>query len=102
MENTWDDAWRAALDELELTVERAEELLRASDLVLLPDWEPPELPVRMPADQVERARVLLQRQLDTARKISMTAAATRQQLALADKLTSAGREKTPVYLDVTA
>lgn len=100
----WGTEWQVALDELEITVARAEELLRHPDAEQLPEfphWAPRNLGGPPPPDQMARARALLDRQ---QRVIADTAAAlssTRQQLGLAKKVqATAGHAQVPVYLDL--
>lgn len=68
----WTEAWSAALDHLELELERAEAML-ASQSVAAADvsraWTPPALPP-IPPDMVERARMIHQRQLDMAGRMT--------------------------------
>lgn len=68
----WSAAWSAALDDLELELERAEAML-ASQSVPPADitraWTPPALPP-IPPDMVERARMIHQRQLDMAGRMT--------------------------------
>jgi hypothetical protein len=104
--DTWRDAWRGALDELELTLEQTERLLAGE----VPDgpiegWTPPMLEGAIPAEYAVRARLLLGRQQAL---ISETLAATvgvRQKIELLDKLTGSrrgARDEQPVYVDLTA
>jgi hypothetical protein len=94
--------WEAALDRLELDVELAEQLLVSSAPVMPQPWEPPNLRGPMPDDLVPRARLLHERQLTAAHRITLAAAATRRQAALATKVTDTYTADVPVYLDVTA
>jgi hypothetical protein len=102
MEQTWDTAWSAALDELELSVEQAEQLLHTHDPEPIPPWQPPVLTGPPPPNQLERAHRLLERHQQVTRDIATAMVATRQQLALTDKMNRNRPQETPVYLDVTA
>ncbi len=94
--------WEAALDRLELDVGLAEQLLVSATPVLPQPWEPPTVRGPMPDDLVPRARLLHERQLAAAQKITLAASATRRQAALAAKVTDTITPDVPVYLDVTA
>lgn len=102
MDETWRGAWTAALDELELTVEHAEELLRANDPEPLPAWEPPTLTGPPPPEQLARAHVLLERHQRVTRELTQAITATRQQLAMTAKVAQTRAPEVPVYLDVNA
>jgi hypothetical protein len=102
MEQTWDTAWAAALDELELSVEQAELLLHTPEAPSLPPWQPPQLTGPPPPSQLERAHRLLERHLRVTHEVAEAMAATRQQLALTNKMNRNRPQETPVYLDVTA
>lgn len=102
----WHDAWAAALDELEVTLEAAERLLRGEEPEHdeTPAWQPPEMAGPMPAEHVARAQALLGRQRLLISQAAAAKVGVRQKLELLDKLTgSAGhRQSTPVYVDLTA
>jgi hypothetical protein len=104
MEQTWDTAWASALDELEMTVEQAELLLHSAEPEPepLPPWQPPALTGPPPPNQLERAHLLLERHLRVTHAVAEAMAATRQQLALTNKMNRNRPQETPVYLDVTA
>ncbi len=106
MQPEWRQAWVQALDELELTLAAAELLLvTGHEETRVPAWTPPTVQGPLPADLVDRAGALLERQ---RRVIAETAAAltgTRRQLDLLDKLTGlsgARQAARPVYVDLTA
>ena len=102
MDDSWDLAWVAALDELELSVERAEKLLRSVDPGPLPPWQPPTVTGPPPPEQLERAHLLLERHLRVSHDLAQSLSATRQQLALTAKVSRNRPDETPVYVDVTA
>ncbi|HET7327461.1 MAG TPA: hypothetical protein VFJ14_09260 [Nocardioidaceae bacterium] len=118
---TWRDAWVSALDELELSVERAEQLLAATEPVHAKSvhaelvhaapvhaapvhaapWSPPPVRGAMPEDLVPRARLLHERQLAVAHDIAVAAAATGRQLRVAVRMRETAPPDVPVYLDIT-
>lgn len=105
MDDSWEAAWVAALDELELSVDQAELLLahdHDSDAVSMPPWQPPELTGPPPPEQIERAHRLLERHLRVTRDLTEAMTATRQQLALTARMARNRPQETPVYLDITA
>lgn len=102
MDDRWDAAWVAALDELELSVEQAEALLHASDPEPSTPWTPPVLQGPPPPQQLARAHVLLERHQRVTRELAQAMAATRQQMALAAKVRQNRPDETPVYVDVQA
>lgn len=102
MDDSWEAAWVAALDELELSVDRAEELLHATDPEPLPPWQPPAVTGPPPPEQLHRAHILLERHQRVTHDLAQAMAATRQQIALAAKLSRNRPAETPVYLDVSA
>ncbi|MFB9376587.1 hypothetical protein ACFFKU_11630 [Kineococcus gynurae] len=97
-------AWHDALDELEVDVTAAEELLRqlhsgaaGGDVVPRPVWRAPELPGKLPADCLDRARALHQRQLDVSQRIARAMVQTRSQSNALRKMAQA--EARPVFVD---
>lgn len=102
----WDAAWSAALDDLELTLEQTEALLRGE----LPEetptpWTPATLPGSMPAHLVGRAQSLFSRQQELIRQAAAAAAGTKQQLTLLSKVAGITGARTPersAYVDVSA
>jgi len=95
-------AWAAALDQLEVDVETAERMLATQDPDPLPVWEPPRVVGALPADLEPRARLVLERQLAVAHRITERLASNTQQQRLARAVRETGTPDTPVYLDVTA
>lgn len=102
MDDTWRAAWAAALDELELSVDRAEELLHVTDPEPLPPWQPPAVTGPPPPEQLQRAHLLLERHQRVTHDLALAMAATRQQIALTAKMSRNRPAETPVYLDVSA
>ncbi|HEX2174464.1 MAG TPA: hypothetical protein VHG70_01020 [Nocardioidaceae bacterium] len=94
--------WETALDQLEMDVELAEQLLVSATPAPPQPWQPPNLRGPMPDDLLPRARLLHERQLAAARDIALAAAATRRQVALTNKVTDTYAADVPVYLDITA
>lgn len=106
MTDSWRDAWRGALDELELTLEQTERLL-AGEVLDGPvgGWTPPTLEGVMPAEYAVRARLLLGRQQALISETLTATVGVRQKIELLDKLTGSrrgAREERPVYVDLTA
>lgn len=109
----WHDAWVAALDELELTLEQTERLLAqgyvdppaaAHQEPVPAPWQPPRLEGPMPGDLRTRALALFHRQQQLIRQAAEARTSVRQQLSLLDRVAAGRRgtrEEHPVYLDVT-
>lgn len=107
-EAAWAAAWAAALDELELTLDHADRLLRGEDpgpadvaLAWTP-WTPPALEGPMPVDLRTRALALHHRQQRLIRATAEAATALRRQAALTSRMSTAPAGPAPVYLDITA
>jgi hypothetical protein len=114
----WNAAWEAALDELELSLQEAEQLLRATpedtpagELVVRPDgtavrgWVPPQLNSPMPPEMLERAQDLLARQAELIGATMAAMASTRVNRDLVGRISGAprtGRSTGAVYLDIRA
>lgn len=102
---TFHARWEAALADLELEVEHAEELLRIAHLPTPQDvaeraaWRPPGDLGPLPLALLDRARALHARQLDTARRLAEQAAVSRRHLAATDAL-RARPAAVPVYVDL--
>lgn len=100
----WDGAWRDALDDLELEVECAEGLLRASApaqvAAPLPSWRPRELGP-LPGDLRERAADLLARQLAAAEALARAMVGTRRHVELLDRIEDGDDGGRPAYVDRT-
>jgi hypothetical protein len=87
----WQDAWVRALDDAELDVADAEQLLAAvhaggsadAGAALTGAWAPPTCLGPLPETLEERARIVLARQLAVAERLAAAAVQSRQQLAFA-------------------
>jgi hypothetical protein len=114
----WDAAWNAALDELELTLEETEQLLRstpaqapAGELVVREDgsavrgWVPPQLNSPMPPELLDRAQSLLARQAELIGQTMAAMSSTRTHVNLVGRVSGTprtGRSVGAVYLDIRA
>jgi hypothetical protein len=106
MNDNWRDAWKDALDELELTLEQTERLL-AGEVADTPieSWSPPPVEGAIPIEYAVRARLLLGRQQALIAETLTATVGVRQKIELLDKLTGSRRgagEERPVYVDLTA
>ncbi|WP_432830367.1 hypothetical protein [Dactylosporangium sp. CA-092794] len=102
----WEAAWSAALDALELEADAVERMLRHRDMLLAaePDravFTPPAGLGPLPLALTERARRLMQRQLDLSRELSIAIAGNRQQSRLVARLQREGGtgHTPPVFVD---
>lgn len=107
MPDDWREAWRSALDELELTLELTERLLGGElpGATAIPSWTPPVIDGPMPEDYAFRARILLGRQQALITQTLSATVAARQRIDLLDKLTGVQKGARPeqaVYVDLTA
>jgi hypothetical protein len=102
-ESDWISAWVAALDELELSLDESEALLRgeAPGTAAAP-WAPPTLEGPMPVDLRTRALALHHRQQQLMRATAEAAVALRRQAALTSRMSTARGEPSPIYLDINA
>lgn len=107
----WNAAWAEALDDLELDVDRAEELLGAihagrslTDTVaaLSRSWSPPSSLPPLPATLRERASGLLARQLEVGAALACAAVLTRRQAEVAGKVRGREERARPMYVDACA
>jgi hypothetical protein len=100
---TFHEAWRAALDELEVDLATAEQTLRLDRISEQPRraWTPPSGLGPIPADLVVRARALRDRQLEVSRRLAESVALSRRQLDASRRLRQRA-EAAPVYLDLPA
>jgi len=101
VDRTWRAEWEAALDDLELSVEVAEQLLGGVD-VPLPAWAPPRLGGPLPAELLPRAQDLFRRQQEAIVQVTAASTSTRQQIELTRRMRESTANHPPVYLDVTA
>lgn len=101
---TWGAAWEAALAELELDVAAAEAVLALDHIADAPQrsaWTPPAGLGPLPAPLAERARALLDRQLEVGRRLAEAAELSRRHSRAAQALRQAP-PAVPVYLDTPA
>ncbi|MDN4472381.1 hypothetical protein [Demequina zhanjiangensis] len=99
----WAAEWERTLTELEIDVTQAEQMLNAShrDVELrVEPWVPPQLPP-MPANLVERARTLLDRQLKVSQELSAAAHESRRHGRAVSRM-KAAQPARPVYIDTPA
>lgn len=100
----WDAAWEAALAELELDVAAAEAMLTLDHIADAPPrdpWAPPLGLGPLPAPLVDRARTLLDRQIEVGRRLAEAAELSRRHSRAAQALRQAPPSG-PVYLDTPA
>ena len=106
MNESWNAAWESALDDLELTLEETEHLLRGEHPHPQdgPAWTPPVLPGPLPPDMADRARELLARQQDVIARTAQAAHSARTSVKMVDRLTdhSTPTRRTSLYVDVSA
>lgn len=104
------EAWHHALDELELEVDRAEDLLRAehtrtdssrADLVAglgaTTTWVPPVIRSPLPDSVRERAERILERQLTVVGRLSTAMTSSRKHLDVVERLVPS--DARPMYVD---
>ena len=100
----WDEAWVAALDAMELEADEVEQMLRHRDVlesapVTPVTFSPPEGLGPLPIALADRARRLVQRQLDLSRELTIAIAGNRQQARLVNRLHREAVDSVPVYVD---
>ncbi|WP_328291743.1 hypothetical protein OG218_03125 [Kineococcus sp. NBC_00420] len=100
----WSSAWDDALRSVELDVDRAELLIRAmhageepSEGLPAHDWVAPAALGQVPHEFAERARVLLQRQLDVSERLAEAMIHARSRRRALGKFDPA--ERPPVFID---
>ena len=104
-EGQWTAAWTAALEAMELEADDVERMLRHRDMLQHTAdgtlFAPPDGIGPLPMELTERARALMQRQLDLSRELSIAIAGNRQQARLVSRLQREGPigQMPPVYLD---
>jgi len=100
----WAAAWSAALEVMELEADHVEQMLRHRDILELPAvtsaaFVPPAGLGPLPMPLTERARRLMERQLDLSRELSIAIAGNRQQARLVSRLNREGGHSVPVFVD---
>ena len=100
----FDPAWARALDELELEVDRAEQLLsaehaRLDEAAACPPapWLPPSLRTPLPDTLRERAERLLDRQLVVTGRLAAAMTSSRRHLDVVERLVPS--DPRPMYVD---
>lgn len=103
MADNWPGAWAAALDELELDLERIEAMLvdehRHAETPPADLWKPPTELGALPLELRPRADEILTRQLKLAQEIAQRLTANRQQMAVTARIETGEAVKRPVYVD---
>jgi hypothetical protein len=104
----WQQAWVRALDDVELGVQEAEQLLArlhadSADTgtpvaALHGSWAPPTGLGPLPESLEERARIVLARQLEVAERLAVAAVHSRQQLAFARRADVSAPPR-PLFVD---
>ena len=99
----WDAAWEQALHRLEIDVAAAEALLTLDHIADSPPdpWAPPVGLGPLPLTLVDRARTLLDRQIEAGLRLSQAADLSRRHSRAAEAMRSAA-PSVPVYLDTPA
>lgn len=97
-------AWRAALDDMELEVERVEAMLRSlhsQPVHYAPGaWTPPQIAQPLPESMRERAEVLLERQLAAVSRLSVAMTSSRKHQQVVGRLVDNEAVKArPMYVD---
>jgi hypothetical protein len=98
-------AWVAALDRLEVDVALAETMLAsasAEEPQGLPSWAPPPVRGPLPSDLEPRARLVLERQLAVAHRITQRLTQTGRHRQLTQRIRSTAHPEVPVYVDLQA
>ncbi len=104
MSEDWYAAWTAALDELELDVEKTEALLTgdhaARDNPRSDPWRPPNGLGPLPLELRPRADAILARQLAATEGLARAILVNRQQAAVLERVQTAQRPvPRPAYID---
>ena len=98
-------AWVAELDRLEVDVELAEAVIaadRALESELLAPWSPPVLRGPLPSDLEPRARLVLERQLAVAYRMTERLTETGRHRRLTQAIRDTAEPDIPIYLDLNA
>lgn len=101
--DTWAAAWEDALAALEVDVALAEQMLVLGHLAQDPPdpWAPPAGLGPLPATLVDRARALLDRQIDVARQVAQAADLSRRHSRAVQAMRTQP-PSSPVYVDTPA
>jgi phytoene dehydrogenase-like protein len=107
-EPDWRAVWEATLADLEQDVEAAEAVLAAvrrgdhEDLpTMLGSWAPPTGIAPLPESMLERAQLVLERQLRVIEDVANAATRSRQQNELSRRMRSDQAPSRPLYVDAT-
>lgn len=101
---SWDAAWVDALEALEMDLATAERMLALGHLAQEPPvapWAPPTGLGPLPLDLADRARTLLDRQVEVARRLTEAADLSRRH-SRAVQAMRATAPAGPVYVDTPA
>lgn len=98
-------AWVAELDRLEVDVELAEAMLaadRTAELTALPSWSPPPMRSPLPSDLEPRARLVLERQLAVAYRMTERLTENSRHRRLTQAIRDTAQPDVPIYIDMSA
>ena len=98
-------AWVVELDRLEVDVELAESMIaadRALELERLAPWSPPVMRGPLPSDLEPRARLVLERQLAIAYRMTERLTETGRHRRLTQAIRDTAEPDIPIYLDLNA
>jgi len=97
-------AWVEALDRLEVDVTAAEAMLAAAteEPVALAPWVPPPVRGPLPSDLEPRARLVLERQLAVAQRLTQRVTRTGRHRQLTERIRGTAHADIPVYVDLRA
>jgi hypothetical protein len=96
------DQWVAELTRLEADVALAESLLQTNQAPVLPAWERPVVRGPLPIELEDRARLVLERQLAVAHRLTQRLTVTGRERALHQRMRDTAHVDVPVYLDIDA
>ena len=100
--SSFHDQWVAELTRLEADVALAESVLRTNEAPVLPPWQRPTVSGPLPSELVDRARLVLERQLAVAHRLTQRLNATGKERALHQRFRDTAHADVPVYLDIDA
>jgi hypothetical protein len=100
--STFHEQWVAELTRLEADVTLAESVLRANEPPVLPAWERPTIRGPLPVELEDRARLVLERQLAVAHRLTQRLTAAGKERALHQRFHDTAHADVPVYLDIDA